>query len=288
MCERGAWVLRCACVGMSASWSSQIRTGSYMFSPSERDSECCPECMRCVDWANTLWAGSCIFHLQTDTRTNTYHSLCTHVAVHLVPPVSFYPKAYYPSYFLCCTWPQNSSHLVCLSSIIDTRKTLVFLPGNLLFFSKLFRCTHCGGKCLLTSFICLCWWGTMGSLWKSIVLLGNWKQSCWNIWWWLKLRIRYTSHVIHYPEVSLSQANWTLYIFRQSHTYTWDPAVMTHQPDESVSSVCVPVQKGLMGTSAGDLTQEAPWTNPLHPHLCPTSPLLPATPPLLTTLRSIN
>lgn len=35
--------------------------------------------------------------------------------------------------------------------------------------------------------------------------------------------------------------------------------------------------KGLMGTSTGDVTQEAPWANPLHPHLRPTAPF---TPPL--------
>lgn len=30
-----------------------------------------------------------------------------------------------------------------------------------------------------------------------------------------------------------------------------------------------PTSKGLMGTTTGDVTQEAPQVNPLHPHLCP-------------------
>lgn len=172
MCERGVHVFLCVCVGASVSWGlhtgSQIHTGSYVFLPSERDRECYPECMLCFDWANTLCAGSCIFHTQTDTRANKHHSLLTYVAMHLVPPVSFYLKACYPSYFLFCTWPQNSSHLVCVSSIIDIRNTLVCLPEALgafqciFFLNKLFCFTHCGGKCLLTSFICLSWWGIVG------------------------------------------------------------------------------------------------------------------------------
>lgn len=64
----------------------------------------------------------------------------------------------------------------------------------------------------------------------------------------------------------------------------------TSAPDESVSSVCVPVQRGLMGTSTGDVTQEAPWANPLHPHLRPRAPLNhpPPPPSFLATLGSIN
>lgn len=132
--------------------------------------------MLCLDWANTLCAGSCIFHPQTDTGANKHHSLLSYAAMYLVPPVSFYLKACYPSYFLFCTWPQNSSHLVCVSSIIDIRDTLVCLPEALgafqtfFFLDKLFCFTHCGSKCLLTSFICLSWWDIMVSLWKSIVL----------------------------------------------------------------------------------------------------------------------
>lgn len=40
---------------------------------------------------------------------------------------------------------------------------------------------------------------------------------------------------------------------------------MTHRPDESVSSVCVPGSKGLMGTPAGSTTQEAPLQSHLRP-----------------------
>lgn len=49
----------------------------------------------------------------------------------------------------------------------------------------------------------------------------------------------------------------------------------TSAPDESVSSVCVPVQRGLTGTSAGDVSQEAPRANPLHAHLRPQAPVAP-------------
>lgn len=34
-----------------------------------------------------------------------------------------------------------------------------------------------------------------------------------------------------------------------------------------------PSSKRLMGTSAADVTQEAPWANPLHPHLRPKAPV---------------
>lgn len=37
--------------------------------------------------------------------------------------------------------------------------------------------------------------------------------------------------------------NWTLYIFRQSHTYTCDLAAMTHGLMK-VFPVCTPVQRG--------------------------------------------
>lgn len=152
---------------MSVRWGLQIHTGSYVFLPSERDREYYPEYMLCFNWANTLCAGSCILDIQTDTRTNKHHSLLTHVQLYLVPPVSFYLKAWCPSYFLLCTWPQNSSHLACVPPITDRRNTLVCLPEALksipaLNFYKLLRFTHRGGKCLLTSPLCLflmesCW-----------------------------------------------------------------------------------------------------------------------------------
>lgn len=46
-----------------------------------------------------------------------------------------------------------------------------------------------------------------------------------------------------------------------------------------------PSSKRLMGTSAADVTQEAPWANPLHPHLSPESPCHTVSP---TVLGSIN
>lgn len=49
-----------------------------------------------------------------------------------------------------------------------------------------------------------------------------------------------------------------------------------------------PSSKGLTGTSTGDVTQEAPWANPLHPHLCPWAPVNLSPPLLWTTLGSIN
>lgn len=129
--------------------------------------------------------------------------------------------------------------------------------------------------CWLLFFFVFLGGGRLVSLSKSADLLQNWKWSCWNIWWWLRPRIRYTSHVIHYPEVGLSRANWTLYIFRQSHAYTWDPAAMTHRARWKCFQCLCPSSKGLMGTSTGDVTQEAPWANPLHSHLCPQTPIAP-------------
>lgn len=118
------------CVFVCVLWGlqevSQIHTGSYVLLQSDSDRECYPE-----QWTNTLCAGSCIFHIQTDTRTNRLHSLLTHVRLYTLPPVSFYLKAWCPSYFLFCTWPQNSSHLACLPPIIHTRNTLVCLPEEL-------------------------------------------------------------------------------------------------------------------------------------------------------------
>lgn len=85
------------CVGDSVSrgvcTSSQIFIGVSACGSSGGDTRCHPECTPCFDWANTLCAGSYVFHLQTDSRTNKHHSLPTHVAVDFVPPVSFYLKA---------------------------------------------------------------------------------------------------------------------------------------------------------------------------------------------------
>lgn len=134
----------------------------------------------------TSCAGSYVFYLQTDSRTNKHHSLLTYVVMYLVPPVSFYLK-------VC--WVTSSSvldlktpHLVCVSSIMDTRITLVSIPEALgafqcifvvvvgFFLSRPFCFTHCGSNCLLTSLVYLSWYRvSLVSLWKSIVLLKNWK-----------------------------------------------------------------------------------------------------------------
>lgn len=166
------------CIG--AHMGSQIHTGLYVFLPSERDREWYPEYMLWFDWANTLCAGSCIFHIQTDTRTNKRHSLLTYVGLYLVPPVSFYLRAWCPSYFLFCTWPQNSFHLACIGSIMDIRNTLVCLPEAL----KAFQCSIFINFCVLfTAVANVCWslsflffdGELLVSLWKSHVLLQNWK-----------------------------------------------------------------------------------------------------------------
>lgn len=173
-------MLCCVCVSVYCGlhMGSHIHTGSYVFLPSEGDRECYPEYMRCFDWANTLCVGSCIFHIQTDTRTNKHHSLLTYVRLYLVAPVSFYLKARCPSYFLLCTWPQNSSHLACVPPIIGPRNTLVCLPEALSIpvqhFYKPLCFTHHGGKCLLTSLLCLDG-ELLVSLWKASVLPQNWK-----------------------------------------------------------------------------------------------------------------
>lgn len=109
-------------------------TQVHLFLQSERDRECYPEYMLCFERANTLCAGSCILYIQTDARTNKHHSLLAYVKLYLGPPVSFYLKVWYPSYFLFCAWPQSSSHLACLHPITDTRKALVCLPVALRAF----------------------------------------------------------------------------------------------------------------------------------------------------------
>lgn len=122
-----------------------------------KDRGCHPECTPCFEWANTLCAGSYVFHLQTDSRTNKHHSLPTHVSLDFIPPVSFYLKA--------CLVTSSSlldlktSRSVRVSSIISARNTLVSIPEALrafqcLFFSHEFFCfAHCGSKWLLISSI---------------------------------------------------------------------------------------------------------------------------------------
>lgn len=102
----------------------------------DRDRGCHPECTPCFDWANTLCAGSYVFHLQTDSRTNKHHSLPTHVSLDFVPPVSFYLKA--------CLVTSSSlldlktSLSVRVSSIMGARNTLVSLPEALRTIQCLF------------------------------------------------------------------------------------------------------------------------------------------------------
>lgn len=128
-----------------------------------KDRGCHPECTPCFEWANTLYAGSYVFHLQTDSRTNKHHSLPTHVSLDFIPPVSFYLKA--------CLVTSSSlldlktSRSVRVSSIMGARNTLVSVPEALrafqcLFFSHEFFCfAHCGSKWLLISSIFLSRWG---------------------------------------------------------------------------------------------------------------------------------
>lgn len=125
------------------------------------DRGCHPECTPCFDWANTLCAGSYVFHLQTDSRTNKHHSLPTHGSLDFVPPVSFYLKA--------CLVTSSSlldlktSHSVRVSSIMGARNTLpsrgaesvpvfVFLSWILLFCSL-------RQQVIVISSIFLSWWG---------------------------------------------------------------------------------------------------------------------------------
>lgn len=135
----------------------QIHTGSYVLLPSERDSQCYPECMLCSNWANILCAGSCIFHIQTDTRTNKQHSLLTCVGLYLLPPVSFYLKGLVPELLpLLCLTSKLLSFGMCTPNYrhkkhfgLPSRGTGSVPVEN---FHKVLCLTHRGGECLLTSF----------------------------------------------------------------------------------------------------------------------------------------
>lgn len=81
--------------------------------------------------------GSCIFRTETDTRTNKHHSLRTHVAKYLVPPVSFYVKAPLPRLLplLCLT--SKLLFGVCILNYTQ-KNTLVCRPEALGEFQCIF------------------------------------------------------------------------------------------------------------------------------------------------------
>lgn len=187
---------------------------------------------------NTFCSGSCVFDIKTDTRTNKRRRLLTRGTLSLLPPVSFYLKAFSPTNFLLQLDLRVPPFSMCTSNYTQRNTFRRFSEQDL---CKLSCLTFQGNKCLLMSSVAL-----------QKVFVFPPKIYCSspeldgippNIWWWLRPRLSCRSHVIHYPEVGLSWANWTLYIFRRSHAYTWDPAVMTLGSHESVSSVCVPVQR---------------------------------------------
>lgn len=232
--------------------------------------------MLCFNWANTLWFGSCVFDIQGDIRANKQHSLLTCVRLHLVPPVSFYPKAWCPSYFLFCTWPQNSFHLACVPPI--THKKHIGLPSTgteripAQNFYKLLHFTHHRSECLLTSFLCLSWWRAVGFSLKircsspelEVILLKH-------------LVMTQAAYLIHITCDSLSWG-WSVpgkldFVYFQTVPYIYmGPGCDDTSARWKCFQCLCPSSKGLMGTSTGDVTQEAPWANPLHLHLCPQAP----------------
>lgn len=256
---------------------SQIHTGSYVLLPSERDSQCYPECMLCSNWANILCAGSCIFHIQTDTRTNKQHSLLTCVGLYLLPPVSFYLKGLVPELLpLLCLTSKLLSFGMCTPNYrhkkhfgLPSRGTGSVPVQN---FHKLLCSTHRGSECLLTSFLCLTWWSAVG----------------------FSLEIHCSSpelEVILSKHLVMTQAAYQIHITCDSLSWGWPvpgkldfvyfqtvPYIYMEPGCDDTSArwkcfqcLC-PGSKGLMGTSTGDVTQEAPWANPLHPHLLPKPP----------------
>lgn len=234
--------------------------------------------------------GAATFHIQTDTRTNKRHSLLTHVTLHMVPPVSFYLKAWCPSYFLFCTWPQNSSHLACVPPIIGTRNTLVCLPEaprafqdfyNLMFYSSLWQ--------MSVDLFCLPWWRVVGFSLKihcsppelEVILLQH-------------LVMTQAAYQMHITCDSLSWG-WPVpgkldFVYFQTVPYIYMGPGCDDTPARWKCFQCLcPGSKGLMGTSTGDVTQEAPWANPLCRHLHPpTLPLVTLLPQFPTTLESVN
>lgn len=68
--------------------------------------------------------GSCIFRTQTDTRTNKHHSLRTHVAKYLVPPVSFYLKAPLPKLLPLLLLDLKTPLIWCVYPQLYTEETL--------------------------------------------------------------------------------------------------------------------------------------------------------------------
>lgn len=136
-------------------------------------------------------------------------------------------------------------------------------------FHKLFYFTYRGGKCLLTSFLCLSWWSVVG----------------------FSLKIHCSSpelEVILSKHLVMTQAAYQIHITCDSLSWGWpvpgklDFVYFQTVPyiymgpgcdDTSARWKCFqclcPSSKGLMGTSTGDVTQEAPWANPLQPHLRP-------------------
>lgn len=134
--------------------------------------------VRCVHCANTLWTR----HFpQRQTRELTkHHSLLTHGAQHLVPPVSFYVK--------------GLAAQVTSSSVLDLKTPLIWCVYILNYTqekdfglqsrgawedskNKLCVLLIVAAKCLLTSFICLSQWAVVGLclLEKPLFLPENWK-----------------------------------------------------------------------------------------------------------------
>lgn len=182
-----------------------------------------------------------------------------------------------PSNFLFYTWPQNSSHLVCVSPIIDMWNTLVCLPEALgafqcRVFFKLFGFAHCDSECLSIYFLCLFWWSVVGFSLKTqcsspeleVILLKHLVMT----------QVAYQTHITC---DSLSWG-WPLlgkldFVYFQTVPYIYiGPGCDDTSGWWKWFQCLCPSSKGLMGTSTGDVIQEEPWANPHHSHLLPWAP----------------
>lgn len=106
----------------------RARAGSYVFLSREKETDIVIRSACDVSTVQTHY-GSCIFRTRTDTRTNKHHSLRTHVAKYLVPPVSFYLKAPQPELLpLLCLTSKLLLFGVCILNY--TQKKHIGLPSR--------------------------------------------------------------------------------------------------------------------------------------------------------------
>lgn len=210
---------------------------------------------------NTFCSGSCVFDIKTDTRTNKRRSLLTRGTLSLLPPVSFYLKAFSPTNFLL-QLDLRGPRLACVRPIIH-RETLSGGSRSRISVNSpvlLFRATNVCW-CLLSLFKKF-----LFSLRKSIAPLQNWtgsrrtsgddsgRVSAADHMWFIILRLAFPGQI-------------GLCIFSDGPMHIHGPGCDDTRVRWKCFQCLCSSSKASIGNTADDAEQEAPRADPRRPHL---------------------